>query len=166
MPQLFPDAYVMPFVPLCNPPPVERGVGRSWTMKSGTNQETVAATSWRWGLTHRKQSVRGFSLNHWSCWPEDTCRMFYTDQGFRGSRRRERRRPLNTKSFPLWPVLASVFLTDWDMEDTWWQLDNKVQKCNLITTDRCCHMVYPAFILLSISGWFLFLLILFFLDIS
>lgn len=43
-------------------PLVERGVGRSWTMKSGTNQESVAAASWRWGLTHRKQSVRGFRV--------------------------------------------------------------------------------------------------------
>lgn len=60
--QLFPDAYVMPFVTLRNPPLAERGVGRSRTMKSGTNRESVAAANWRWGLTHRKQSVRGFRV--------------------------------------------------------------------------------------------------------
>lgn len=43
--QLFPDAYVTPFVPLRNLL-VERDAGCSATVKSGTNQECVTAGSW------------------------------------------------------------------------------------------------------------------------
>lgn len=74
-------------------PLAERGVGRSWTMKSGTNQESIAAASWRWGLTHRKQSVRGFRV--WIAGPAGCgyLQAVLRWLGFQRERRAERRLP-------------------------------------------------------------------------
>ncbi len=106
----------------------ERGVGHSWTMKSGTNQESVAAASWRWGLTHRKQSVRGFRV--WITGPAESgyLQAVLHWLGFQWEQRVERQLPDHKKlvdwtvksiSFPFF--LPHYFSQTETWKTKWWQ---------------------------------------------
>lgn len=118
--QLFPDAYAMPFVPLCNPPPPRRKRSGS-LLEHEIRYKYRACRSSRLALSSHSSETIGGGFRVWIApLGVGICRAVWHRLEFHGEQRAEGRLPLHkisqTNSEVPFLHVPSLFFTGWVVE--------------------------------------------------